>query len=211
MATALGVFRRLGAPEWMRGWNSCLVRTACLGLCLATVALPSVLQGQMSEYEVEALFLERISRFVDWPVGSDVSTPSKSFVIGVLGESPVTQSNPFGEALEKTFAEGYIKGKRVRVRYISKLKEIESCNAVYVSSSARDQLAKVLEVTHQKPILTLGNTPGFGEAGVHINFYLSENKVRFELNEPSLRESKMKVDSLLLRNARIVRTKERIP
>jgi len=186
-------------------------RPCLLALFFLLFLAPSILQGQASEHDVKARFLERICRFIDWPAGAANADPARPFLIGVLGEFPASQANPFGSALERALGAGFIKGKKGSVQYVSNLRDLERFDALFIAGTARAQLPQILAATRQKAILTIGDTPGFGEAGVHINFFVSESKIRFELNESALRESRLKVDSLLLGAAQIVRTKERSP
>jgi hypothetical protein len=53
-------------------------------------------------------------------------------------------------------------------------------------------------------ILTIGDTKGFGESGVMINFLTKENKVRFEINLAAARRAGLKISSKLLSLATIV-------
>ena len=67
----------------------------------------------------------------------------------------------------------------------------------------------VLSYSNDKPILTIGDTEGFAEKGIHINFYLREESTRFSINEKVVRDSPLKMDFRLLQYARIVNPVER--
>ena len=69
--------------------------------------------GQESEYQIKAIFLERFTRFIEWPNSSGISDTSTSFIIAVIGD------NPFGSILEQTYAKQKIRNKKVEIRYIS--------------------------------------------------------------------------------------------
>jgi hypothetical protein len=53
----------------------------------------------------------------------------------------------------------------------------------------------------------VGEAPGFAEDGACINFYLSEKKIRFEVNTDSLAQGSLVVSSAVLKLARIVKTR----
>jgi hypothetical protein len=153
---------------------------------------------QFEEYELKAVYLERITRFFEWPDEIGGFGGNDSFVIGVLGE------NPFGTILRDLYAERTIKSKNVKVRYLSQLKEIEGCDLLFISQSMSEELPQVLEITAKKPILTVGDTKGFAERGVLVNFFIEKNKLRFEMNEQALHEADIMIDSLLLKVSKIV-------
>jgi hypothetical protein len=153
---------------------------------------------QFEAYELIAVYLERITRFVEWPYETESSVSDDYFVIGVLGE------NPFGTRLTDLYAERTIKNKNIKVRYLSQFKEIEECNLLFISRSMSEELPQVLEITAKKPILTVGDTKGFAEKGVLVNFFIENNKLRFEINEQGLHEAGILIDSLLLKVAKIV-------
>ena len=54
------------------------------------------------------------------------------------------------------------------------------------------------------PVLTVGEIDGFLESGGIINFIMEDEKVRFEINNTSARESELEIRSKLLRLAKRV-------
>ena len=154
--------------------------------------------GEFEEYELKAVYLERIARFVEWPNDSLDSGADDSFVIGVLGE------NPFGTKLKDLYTGRKIKNKSIKVRYFSQLEEIEECHLLFISRSESEELSRILEVTHKKSILTIGDTKGFAERGVLVNFFIEGGKLRFEINEEAFDETGISIDSLILKVSKIV-------
>lgn len=153
---------------------------------------------QFEEYELKAVYLERMTRFFEWPDATGDFGADDSFVIGVLGE------NPFGTRLTDLYAERTIKSKNIKVRYLSQLKEIEGCHLLFISRSMSEELPQILEVTAKKPILTVGDTKGFAEKGVLVNLFIENDKIRFEINEQGFHEAGILIDSLLLKVSKIV-------
>ncbi len=112
--------------------------------------------------------------------------------------------HPFGDLLDVIYAERKIKNKTVEIRYLSKEEEILQCHLLFITESGRDELSSILSLTKDKPILTVGDSKGFAEKGVHINFYLDEGRIRFAINESAVRQSGLQMSYRLLRSARIV-------
>lgn len=127
---------------------------------------------------------------------SDRKTP---FVIGILGESPLSS------CLTELYSKKTILKKKVEVRYIKTLRGVYGCHIVFIPSSLEKIFDTIMEVTKNEPILTIGDTPGYGEQGALINFYAAGKKIRFEINEPAFRRASLTLDSRLLEIARIVK------
>lgn len=153
---------------------------------------------QTGEYTIKAVFLERFTRFIEWPEELAISDTLKPFDIVVIGE------NPFGATLDQIYTTQKIRNKKVKIRYISNLQEISSCHLLFISKSKKNNLIKILSYTMKNHILTISDTEDFAEMGVLINFYDAENKIKFEINESAVRDSGLSMSYLLLKYAIIV-------
>jgi hypothetical protein len=149
------------------------------------------------EAEVKAEFLERFTRFVDWPSAA-FSGPDAPFVVCLMG------SHPFGEYVDKMVRERQIKGRTTVMRRPTEAVEIAGCHLLFVAASEGPRLAKVLAVAASKPILTVADTRGFCDRGVLINFYRDDKKVRFEINTTAVKRSGLKFSSKLLKLGKLV-------
>jgi len=169
-------------------------------LMLLVLISPSRLFCVKDEYYRKAALFKVFSQYIQWPKNSDVNDRSKPFVIGVIGK------NPFGSILEAAYSreENKIKDKKVEIRYILKMEEIESCHILFISKSVDMELEEILAITRGKPILTIGETKGYAEKGVLFNLYISRDEIRFEINALALRESRLIPSSQLLSVAKIV-------
>lgn len=167
--------------------------------CLAGVllaAMSSATGAEIPEYRLKAELMERFTRFIDWPAGK--GDDDTVFRICVY------QSNPFGASLDEMAASRKIKNRPADVAVVSRVTDLEPCRILFIPASAAESLDKILLRTKDKPILTVADTPGFGERGVLINFFLQQENVRFEINEGSLRKSGLEMSSRLLKLARIL-------
>lgn len=168
--------------------------TLIIVLCLPISGL-----SQVQEYEVKAVFLERIARFVEWPKSSEASDIEKPFVITVIGK------NPFGSALERLYSKQKINNKKVKIRYILKPEEIEGNSQIlFISSSMAANIERIISATQDKNILIVGDTKGFAQKKVHINLYVESKKFPFEINPKAAKESGLNIDYHLLKVAKIV-------
>ena len=154
------------------------------------------LHAQVSEYEYKAAFIERFTRFVDWPNGIEDDT----FKIAVLGKTPIMAS------LNELFADLKIKDKDVEIIYTDEISDLKNANLVFISSSEKKSIKEILAFTGKYPILTISDSRGYGALGVHINMYEDNNYIRYEINQEAIIKSNLKVSSLLLASAKIVKS-----
>ncbi len=149
------------------------------------------------EYAVKAEFLERFTRFIKWPDTSFASAGSP-FVVCVIGE------NPFGRYLADLIRQRHIQSRRAELRLIPGPDEIDGCHLLFVAHDERRNVTSIIKRTSGRPILTIGDTEGFAQAGVLINLYIEERNVRFEINVAAVKQSGLKFSSKLLKLARLV-------
>ncbi|MBN1821930.1 MAG: YfiR family protein [Prolixibacteraceae bacterium] len=169
-------------------------------LILQTLTLKNDLLAQSREPLIKAGFIEKFTHFIQWPEASEGFNTTNLFVIKVIGE------NPFGSVLEELFSSVKVQKQEVKVEYISTIEEIGSCNILFISGSEKENLSKILEYTTGKPILTIGDSNGFGSKGVEINLFNEENYIRYEVNKSAIEKSVLNINSLLLSYAVIIET-----
>lgn len=152
-------------------------------------------EGEFSEYEVKAGFIYNFVKFVEWPDGPPTDT--KILTLCILGV------DPFGKNAD-SIIDKIVRGKKLSVKRLEEQGEFKGCSIVFISGSEKGNLAHILEILKGKNILTISDTKGFGKQGVMINFFMEENKVRFEINLEKARQANLTISSKLLRLARII-------
>lgn len=154
--------------------------------------------SQASVYVLKAVYLEKFSRFVTWPEECEMNDPTKPFIISVLGRTQLTEN------LEQIYAIQKINNKKVIVKRISNLYEIENSHLLFIAESERKNLQNILALTKNLPVLTVSEASNFAEKGVIINFYEEEKKLKFEVNESAVLQSPLQMSFYLLNSARII-------
>ena len=115
-------------------------------------------------------------------------------MIGVLG------ADPFGSVLEEIARAKRIDGHAIVVRHFASMAEYTPCHILFVTSSVgAPQKAAAIQKVRQSPVLLVGEEPGFAEHGGTVNFFLDENKIRFEINVVVAKHEQLKISSKLLR------------
>ena len=151
-----------------------------------------------TEQVVKAAFIEKITRFIDWPESADIQDRSKPFVIGVIGVTPL---QPHLEQLARLTT---IKGKPVTIRRITTYEKPPDVDMCFISSSEDRHLAEILEAMQGRPVLTVGDTLNFGRSGVMVNFFVERDALRFEINLEVARQEGFEISGRILKLARIV-------
>ena len=156
---------------------------------------------RVQEYQAKATILRAVGNYTHWPE-TKVKNPSNPFVIGILGDSP------FGRHLEDQIQGQQVRGRSIRLLYMRSLKEddIEICDLLFICESESDRLTEVLEVCKDRPILTLGDTPGYSHRGVMLDFTFEAQLLGLEANLKSIRTAGLEVSSsfLAISKAKIV-------
>lgn len=178
-------------------------RQSLAGVGIFFMLLPYFFAGlafglQAEEYQIKSAYLEKITRFVRWPEKAEKAEKS-FFIIGIAGASQ------FNRILERDYRNREIKGKPVRIVNIASAEAIKDCDLLFISSSAKERLDKYIRTAERFHVLTIGDTPGFAEKGVHINFYTERQKVRFAINPDAMKRAGLNAGSLLLDYAKIIK------
>ena len=149
-----------------------------------------------SEYEVKAAYIYNFAKFVEWPNGR-FQTNNKTIHVCVIGD------DPFGPSLSAIA--GKTAGDRtVEIMRTVSLHNIRDCEIIFISNSEEEHVAQILKAINNSPALTIGDSEGFAQQGVMINFYFDNKTVRFEINPKAARRVGMRISSNLLRIAKIV-------
>jgi hypothetical protein len=113
-------------------------------------------------------------------------------VLCTLGE------DPFQGMLEVTVAGKAIGNRVIRVRHLGKLLDIQACQILFLGKEQSKRFPLLVTNLHNAPVLTVGETAGFLDAGGMIDFLLEENKVRFDINLNAAEAAGLKIGSRLL-------------
>lgn len=163
-------------------------------MCLALVLAQGGARAQSAgEYELKAVFLYKFAGFVQWLDDSGKST----VCIGVVGQ------DPFGAVLNAVVEGKSLNGRSFTVRRSRNARDLTACQIVFISSSENPRLRAILNQLHPD-VLTVGDMPGFCEAGGVIGFEIVDHRVRLRINLAAAQKDRLQISSKLLRLARVV-------
>ena len=196
MHLAISRFRKV-ERAFMRGKVSSLVVLIVMCVMAGSTLDSHAEPGPPREYLIKAAFLYNFAKFVEWPAEAlpDIGI---SITFGIVGD------NPFGGALESMEGKT-VKGRKVVIRQFKGVQDLKFVHILFVSSSEKKRLPKIMKTIKDWNVLTVGDTEGFTEVGGIINLIIVRNKVRFEINAVNAQQARLKISSKLLKLARDVR------
>jgi len=149
-----------------------------------------LVQEGAPEYDIKAAQVHNFARFTEWPEGAFASSPDE-FRLGVLGPEAAFES------FERILKGKTLGGRRVKLVPGKTAADLKSCSLIFVTGAEKDQIPAVLEAFKGKPVLTIGESEGFAQDGGIINFYLEQNKVKFEINPDAAARAGLRVTKLV--------------
>lgn len=150
------------------------------------------------EYQVKAVFLYNIPKFVEWPPSAFASSDDP-LVLGVFGNSP------FGDQLYSLVKDRKINGRSIAVKQVNSADDARSVQLLFVSASDARQFNAIKASLQGTPVLTVGESPDFAVVGGMINFVLIDDKVRFEINITAAERVGLRISAQLQKLASTIR------
>jgi hypothetical protein len=151
-------------------------------------------QTTEEEYSLKAAFLYRFTDYVDW---GNTNT-SQDFTIAVLGESEIIA--PLNEIAKNK----KVKDKAMDIKQYNDINDIGACQVIFISKNYAGSIEAVISKIGDKPVLIIAEQNGACEKGACINFLVSENKLKFEINQKAVAKAGLRISSQLLQHAILV-------
>lgn len=158
----------------------------------AVAAVPAPAVAPPSEVAVKAAFLTKFPAYVAWPPSAR-PRPGAPIEICILG------GDPFGRTIDDAVRGQQVDGHPLRVRRLAAPGRAGGCHVAFVQGGA-----PMLQGLHGKPVLTVTDSRGGGQAGM-IHFVVRQGRVRFNIDEALAARSGVGISSRLLGIALSVR------
>jgi hypothetical protein len=149
-----------------------------------------------AEYTVKGAYIMNFIDYVEWPSNafSDKNSP---YVICILGKSPFTGT------IEK-LSDRMVRNRRVTVQYLTGIGELKECHILFISTSEKDRLPKILGSAKLKGVMTVSEIKNFVNVGGIIGFVHQGNNIRFEINSRAAQQAGLAISSYMLNLANTV-------
>ncbi|MEO5572533.1 MAG: YfiR family protein [Bacteroidia bacterium] len=159
-------------------------------VCFAVLFLCGSFQGnnEISEPTIKALFIYNFTKYVEWPVEKDPA----HIIIGFYGPSAII------DELKKVCANKKVKDREVEIRQANDVNEAEKCDIFFIPQDESADFSYLNEQLQGKGVLIVTEEDGLGQKGAAINIIEKDDKIRFELNEASIKHAGLKISSQLL-------------
>jgi hypothetical protein len=176
-----------------------LLDRACLIalLVLLAPAWRGVAGQPVDAGQMKAVFVVNFLRFVDWPPSHLAPSPAP-FVVAVLG------NRPFVEELRHYAVGQSVSGHTIEVKAVDRPQDARGAHMLFIGASESPNLPAILEVAEESALLTVGDTDGYARAGVILNLYTLDQRIRIEANPAAATRTGLRLSAHLLRISRIV-------
>jgi hypothetical protein len=146
---------------------------------------------------VKAAFVTNFPLFVDWPA-SQLGAAPLPLVIAVLGDPE------FAAVLEQSAVGKAVGGHPIQVKKVARAEEARDAHLLFIGAAEAANLPGILKTIEDCALLTVGDTDGFARAGVVLNLYTFDQRIRIEVNTAAAARARLRLSAHLLRIARIV-------
>ncbi|MES2626388.1 MAG: YfiR family protein [Pseudomonadota bacterium] len=144
--------------------------------------------------ELKIAFVYNFSKYITWP--QSAFGTSEDFTFCVAGDSSLL-------AKFDVLAGQLTNQKTVRVVPMqSPDRATQDCHVLYISAGYKADIKPLLDITDDKPLLTVGDSNGFAEQGGVIELMEVDNKITFRINQAQALAKNLTISSRLLRLAR---------
>ncbi|MBL4623610.1 MAG: YfiR family protein [Flavobacteriales bacterium] len=151
-------------------------------------------QNYDTNAKMKAVFVYNFTRYIEWPE----EYKQGNFVIGLLGETPITAE------IDKVAATKKAVNQTIEIKKFNSLSDISECHILYVASSNSGDLSAALQKTKGRSTLVITEQDGLAVKGAGISFKVVNNRQKFEINKRNIENRKMIVGSALLSLAIVV-------
>jgi hypothetical protein len=170
------------------GW----LRVATLaGLCFG-VGCPvfgSVAESdRLDEAQVKAAFLYNFAKFIQWPT---LEGRPNALSIGIVG------ADRFRDVLGSIVSGKTVNGRDIEVRQVLDEDDVRAYHIIFIAAESR-RTADVIQRVARAGVLTVGETAQFLRDGGVIQFYIRDNRVRFQINAAAANNAGLRISSQLL-------------
>ncbi len=151
---------------------------------------------------LKAAFVYKFTRFIDWPA----APADRPFVIAVIADPAMRAALAELEGGDREVA-----GRPIQVRGSCDLEAADACQILFIGASAEDRLADIVHRAAGKPVLLVGDTPGFAGRGVAIELFRKPDilgkreRLRFRIDSKALVGRGLRVSAQLYEVGEVIR------
>lgn len=180
-----------GRSAWGRAYRLALVGALACGFFPLFAVAPT-------ENEVKAAYLFNFTKFVQWPEKA-FRSPRDPLIVCIWDRDELLS------ATQAALRDRTTGARRFEVRDRREDGDPAECHLLFMGNRDLGALEQELAAVSSRPVLTIGDAPGFCSSGGIIGLFNEERRVRFEINIPAGEGAGFKFSSNLLQLARLVK------
>jgi hypothetical protein len=143
--------------------------------------------GERPMHEIHSMLMFNFIKYVEWPADAKAG----NFVIAVVGDEDVAST------IKNFYANRTVKGQSVKVVSADKVDEVSNAHVLYLSSNRSREFDTAKERFSGKSTLMITDKNGLGEKGSCINFNEINGKLKFEINQESIKGHNLRISNQL--------------
>jgi hypothetical protein len=147
----------------------------------------SLKSGDRPMHEIHSMLMFNFIKYVEWPADAK----SGNFVIAVIGDENVAST------IQNFYTNRTVKGQSVKVISGDDVSAINDAHVLYLSSNKSREFEVVKEKFDGKSTLLITDKNGLGKKGSCINFQEVNGKLKFEINQESIKGNNLKISNQL--------------
>ena len=164
-----------------------------IALAIVGSAVSEAPRRAVNEASVLVAYLYNFGKFVGWP-DATFESPQATMHFCLYGDDEL---GSVADALNGKSAHGH----PIQVTRLRRGAPIHQCHVLYVAPSERLYVRPLLDLTRQRPILTVSEIEGFANTGGVIGLVTARNRLKFEINTAAATEAQLRISSQLLKLA----------
>ena len=166
-------------------------------MLIALLTMTRAAHGAVPEYELKAVLIYKVAKFVRWPEGTFPAAGSNLHLC-VLGH------DDFGPSLDAMTGQK-LQGQVVSVERLPGNPPLAvNCQIIFVSRSESANLPALLGSLASQPVLTISDIEGFANQGGMIELATTDSKIHFQINPAASRRAGLEIGAQLLQLATLV-------
>ena len=144
-------------------------------------------------------FIYNMLLFVKWPDSAFTSDDSPIRIT-------ILEKGNFTDILKKRIGKRKIGKRQLIIEKSDDVDQTTPGHVLFIGKEMEGDIDRILDNVYTKPVLTMGDSDGFAQKGVILNYYTDMEHINFESNIGAAKLAGIEISSELLKLSVIVRS-----
>ncbi len=167
-------------------------------MCFFSDTEPALIPKELGIFcgrdKLKAAFILQFIRYTEWP-----AVTAGKIAISVIGDESLAK-----ELQTAISAKASVSGPTITLKSSTSEDEATGANVLYLNLSSDEKFQLAASKLGSKGVLIISHGANLGKKGSLINFYLENERLRFEVNLKAANLAGLNLSSQLLKLARII-------